>query len=265
MNPLYPVELLKDKKGHRYKVNDLIFPGVTGVLDIINKKAIGPWMVKKCAEYTQDYLLKNALERPLTKEEVETLTKDSKRAYKTTSTTALDIGTRAHAAINDIIEGREPVITDDIRNPVDGFKEFVDKERIKIIKGDTKVASLLFEYGGSLDAVAFKQGKVIIIDFKTSKGIYPEYALQAGGAYTQAFKETFGLDYLPDAMILRVGKDVAEFEVRRVKSTQRAFEAFKSALDLYRSLQMEMYEDQFYYSKPKKENINETNKENNGV
>ena len=66
-----------------------------------------------------------------------------------------DFGTRAHAAIDQIIRGVETTVTDDIRTVVEGFRKWHAKSGLKLhYAGDTTVYSKAYGYAGSLDAIA---------------------------------------------------------------------------------------------------------------
>ena len=242
MKPLYDVKLITYERSHFYTINDdeTMLPGVTTALSSIAKPMLIPWAAKMASENIKEFLLEHSTGRILTKEEIEKACLEGKNIYKKKSSEAADIGTRAHAAINAIIEGREPKIDDDIKIAVEAFEKYQKTNALKIELGDTKIASLVHGYGGSLDAIGMENGKVIIVDFKTSKGIYGEYALQVA-AYSYAFQETYGLDYLPQALVIRVGKDKPDFEVKRVTNIQQAFLGFKAALNLYRSMKFDFF------------------------
>ena len=73
-----------------------------------------------------------------------------------------------------------------------------------------------------------------IIDWKTSKSIYPEYEIQANG-YVLAREEELGVEY--DAIyIIALPKDGGKIKIKRYEPSQRAQEGFLGALALWRSL-----------------------------
>lgn len=242
--PLYGVEIKTNGKGHYYSTSrqpDEWYPGVTTVLGMIAKPALIPWAAKEASNKIKAYLKKHAVNRSLTGDEIDKLVEEGRTAHVDRVTKAADLGTRAHKAIDDIIEGRKPVITDDIKPPVEAFKNFVKENKLEIIKGDTKIASIQNRFGGSLDALGWKDGRFIIVDFKTSNGCYKEYAFQVA-AYSKAFSETYGLDYLPEALILRVGKEKAEFEYKNVRKIGECFSQFLAAKTLWEGSKNEFYE-----------------------
>lgn len=245
MKPLYDVKLITYERSHFYTINDdeTMLPGVTTALSSIAKPALVPWAAKTATDNIKEYLMQHATGRILTVEEIEKACLEGKNLYKKKSAEAADIGSRAHKAINAIVEGREPVVDEETKIPVEAFRKYVETKALKIEMGDTKIASAIHKYGGSLDAIGIEDGKVIIVDFKTSKAIYAEYAFQVA-AYSYAFQETYGLDYLPDALIIRVGKDKPDFEVKRVTNIEQAFLTFKAALTLYRMSKFNFYKEE---------------------
>ena len=89
-------------------------------------------------------------------------------------------------------------------------------------------------YGGTVDIVARnKDDEVIVIDLKTSKGVYDEYRLQLA-AYCQMVKENMNLDYVPKAYILRIDKETGEFEHHRLGDLDKEWDIFLHALKIYR-------------------------------
>lgn len=242
-NPLYKVELIAKNRAHYYRVEGErdLYPGVTGALGMIAKPALIPWAAKQAAENIKAYLMANAVNRPLDALEIAKLVEEGKKAHVEAKDKAADLGTRAHAAINSLIEGGTMDLTDDIRLPVEAFMEFVAKDYLRLERGDMKIASKVYQYGGSLDALGVENGRFVIVDFKTSSGIWQEYALQVA-AYAKALQETYGLDYTPEALILRFGKTKPEFEVKRVRNINACFEQFLAALKLYHGSKMEVFE-----------------------
>lgn len=234
LEPKYHVELVAKGRGHFYRVDgkDFLFPGVTTVLGVIAKPALIPWAANEAAKKIKAYLVENATGRALTATEIDDLVEKGRKAHIELKDAAADVGTRAHAAINTLIDGGTLALTDDIKPAVDAFLAFIGESHIKIEHGDRKIASMTHGYGGSLDAVGVENGRLVVVDFKTSSGIYREMGLQVA-AYCEALRETYGLDYLPEAYILRLGKTKPEFEVKKIPSVERCFGWFRNALELY--------------------------------
>lgn len=106
---------------------------------------------------------------------------------------AAQLGTRAHDAIDALVQGRDPgPVAADIQPIVDGFRRWHEQSGLTIDpRGDTMVASSRYQYAGALDALATDaDGRVHIIDFKTSNSVHSSYALQLA-AYVYAFAEMY--------------------------------------------------------------------------
>lgn len=246
LRPLYKVDLVVEGKAHLYDVivgsESIRYPSVTGFLSVINKPALVPWAKKEALSLVESALIKRldgkrCAKFILNKAWVDNVISDAKKRPDQLKDEAADLGTRAHAFIDLIIHGREPdAIPPEIDAPVRAFKDWWKSSGIELVMGDTKVASRIHGYGGSLDALGRRNGRFIILDWKTSSGIYAEYALQVA-AYAQAFTETFGFP-CKDAVIVRFGKKPpVEFEVKELADVKRSLDAFLAAKALKESLE----------------------------
>lgn len=239
LSPHYSVELVVEKRAHFYEVYNLNtkdklhrFPGVTGFLSVINKPALIPWAKKEALFLVREELLRRSRTSPVVTLEklwIEDLLVAAMRRPDDIKEEAATIGTQAHAFIDLIVHGQEPKdIPEVIRTPVEAFKKWWAGSGIELVKGDTKVASLIHKFGGSLDALGRREGKFVILDWKTSNGIYLEYALQVA-AYAQAFFETYGI-YAQEGIIVRFGKKLPiDFETKEICDLENSFQAFLSA------------------------------------
>lgn len=244
LTPKFHVELIEKNKAHYYRVNnqDILYPGVTTILSIISKPFLIPWAAKEAANKIKEYLKANAVNRPLSIEEIDDLVEAGRKQHVVKKDQAADIGTRAHKAIDNIIATGDvaAVVDKDVIPCVEAFLEWRANAKIDIRFGDTKIANMNFGYGGSLDCLGFdKNGNPVLIDFKTSNYINEEYAYQVA-AYIYAFLDTYGV--LPmKAIILRLGKTKPEFEVKEVKDTHIRFGAFLNAKNLYDDMKEEKF------------------------
>ena len=89
-----------------------------------------------------------------------------------------------------------------------------------------------FRFGGTIDCLAKIDGQLVLLDFKTSKGIFPEMLIQLA-AYNQLLAEAGHITH--HAMILRIGRDADEgFEERHVTALAQQWELFTHCLAIYR-------------------------------
>jgi len=98
-----------------------------------------------------------------------------------------------------------------------------------------------YKYAGIMDAEAIIKKKLCVIDFKTSKAIYPEMRFQVS-AYQAAVEEESGKEYQGNKWLARFDKETGEFEVHEFAEQDKDFKAFLATLDLRRRLkELEIY------------------------
>lgn len=151
------------------------------------------------------------------------------------------IGTLAHAMVLSHLVGTEPCLKDYSQAQIDqaencllSYYEWEKGKVIEVIVAEEPLVSEAYRYGGTPDLVALVDGVPTLIDLKTGKGIYDEYALQLA-AYEQLVTEDIG-ETLDARLILRIGRDEDEgFEVRTFSDKQidRAWRQFRALLDFY--------------------------------
>ncbi len=151
---------------------------------------------------------------------------------------AADFGTQAHILVEQIIQGLEPEIPPEMVPVVDSFSAWRRQARLDIRLTETMVYSARYRYPGAMDAVAYRSGKLVALDSKTSNGLYPEYALQVA-AHARALEEMTGRP-VSEARAAHLGKREPEFEARKVVDIDAAFDAFRAALFLWRSMRQEL-------------------------
>lgn len=107
---------------------------------------------------------------------------------------------------------------------------------VKIIKPELFVYHTL-GYAGTADLVAWRNGKVYLIDYKATNSLKMKYLLQLA-AYTAALKELYGLDVFK-AILIRFDKATGDYERVPVSAEQLDvyFMMFKACLMFYRFIQ----------------------------
>lgn len=258
LKPKWKVELIEKDDKHFYYLPEFneTYGGVTGTLDIIGGSktdALIGWAKKQVGLALEALLAPKINEEKRVIEDIDHATlldiiKRAKARPRELLHKASDYGTLAHQYADAVIKGLpKPEVPHEMRHTIEAFETWLATTDIKVLGGDTKVASRKFKYGGSLDAWGLHKGRPAILDIKTSNGIRDTYALQVA-AYWEAFAETFDIR-CEKAFIVRFGKEKPDFEVKEVRSLSAAFFAFLSAKDL----QASMKEPQFVEDvKPKK-------------
>ena len=241
------VDLLFDKRLHSYKVGEEIVPSATKVLGVISKPALVPWALKMGVEWFEGKVFKDeessangthVYKSPLG---LDSIIKGIKSAHRQTSTSAINIGTITHdwveEAINFHIKGGvipELPTQEEALNSIDAFKSWVQENDIEWISAEEKLYHRKHKYAGTVDALANINGEYCVIDWKTSKAVYPEYHLQVA-AYAKAVEDMY--EKKVDATyILRCDKVTGRFEAVRSTDIAKNFRAFLAALTLYKRL-----------------------------
>ncbi len=114
--------------------------------------------------------------------------------YRETRDKAGDKGTDIHAQI-------------EARLKEDGLLPWPGLTHIRVVEQEIQLVSEMFRYGATPDAIGEDdQGRLVLLDWKTSKGIYGNYQLQLA-AYIQAWNENHpGLEITGGAYIVHFSK-----------------------------------------------------------
>jgi hypothetical protein len=106
---------------------------------------------------------------------------------------AADAGTLAHACAEALITGQPlPEIPEEHRAKVEGavaaFKAWREQTRIDLVASEVPLVSEKHGFGGCIDAVGTGAEGAILIDFKSSKDLYPDTVVQVA-AYRALWNE----------------------------------------------------------------------------
>ncbi len=224
--------------------------GVTTILrDIIAKPDLMTWPMNMAQGYLfgatfneeeKKYLYdqKKAFLKPdkaLSEPELQKAMETASAAFRAKQDKGKDVGTMTHKMIEQFLKGEQPDVKEFM--PVEGIATF--DEELNIFTTNSKLAFKAFEtfegwwgsleqkavmsterpiysrmmgYGGTCDLVAEINGKIYMLDIKTTNtsskaplGIYAENIMQLGG-YAHACREEDGTDF-DDLGIIRVSKE----------------------------------------------------------
>ena len=97
-----------------------------------------------------------------------------------------------HEAVEAVLLGHEPEIPPLIAPAVRAFLGFRERTPIQVAPDyvERRVVHPEHRYAGTVDALAYIDGKFGILDIKTSQAIYRDYNLQTA-AYMEALKNSF--------------------------------------------------------------------------
>src|SRR5690606_28995527 len=94
-------------------------------------------------------------------------------------------GTEIHALAEQIVHGTQVQVPDRLLSYVQGYVRWLDAHHVEPLITEQSVGSRLDSYAGRVDCIARVDGRVLGLDWKTSKGVYSSTALQVA-AYVRA-------------------------------------------------------------------------------
>lgn len=109
---------------------------------------------------------------------------NAKNAWRRTRDSAAEKGTSAHFYIEEYVKtGAALALPDDkeIVNCLDNFFKWEKKYNVKWLASEIQVGSLKYVFAGILDALIEIDGKIVLLDYKTSSSIKDEYNIQLAG------------------------------------------------------------------------------------
>lgn len=172
-----------NEKAHRYWLDGKPVQGVTTILGQgIPKPALPYWSAKTVAEYVADNeadleVLRRMGREPMVKAlgQIPWQKRDE----------AAIRGTDVHAIAEKLIHGESVEVPEHLVAHVEGYASLIDAFGIEPILTEVSVGNRKLWYAGRLDAIVKMNGRVGLLDWKTSKGVYGETALQTA-AYARA-------------------------------------------------------------------------------
>ena len=233
---LKPINLVFNEGRHTYLLEGKSVPGASSISGILPKPWMAPWASKLAVETVAQFWKAG---KKYDKEEIAQYLSLAKGAHTIRKNVALTAGTDAHAWFEAFIKtGTEPPIPEDteVANSIEAFRKWRDSHEIEWLLSEVIVGSITHQVAGKLDSVALIDGKLTLVDFKTSKAIYKEeYYIQT--ALYKMMLEEMGCPVIEQRLILRVPKDESGFEAHIVESDYEADkEAAISAIQVYNYL-----------------------------
>ena len=117
----------------------------------------------------------------------------------------------------------------------DKYRDWRAWSRFNILAMEVPLVSERLGFAGTPDTIAIRDGKLTLLDWKTSGGIYAEYLLQIA-AYALLWEDLRG-GHFEGFEILRLAKDGSDFEHRAWTRAEleeaNVFSAWRRSLELY--------------------------------
>lgn len=242
-----------DEEAHEYFYDGNLVPSTTKIIDeTLAKHALKFWAVNITLEWLKKQI------RPgnrITTTELEAIMKGAKFVHLRESERATTIGSNVHSWIEEFVNyvlanGADetieeivskittPLRTVDAINSANSFINWYVQNEVEFVASEQKVYSRKYNYSGTFDLLAYVNGALSIVDFKTSKHIYPDYLVQGSG-YWNAYEEEqeYIFETIPNKVeqfvVLRLPKDGSEWETMTISSKDDHFKIFEMARQIF--------------------------------
>ena len=224
-----------------YELNGVEYPSVTTITGMLDKPALLGWAANCAVDHITENLV---VVRDPTRNvhEVEAVLETARKAYVQKKDKAATAGTMVHDAIEAYVNGDsydfllEHPDSDIAEKTARGFEAFLSWERknhVKWLESEVQVFCELEGYAGRFDAIAMVNDHRYLIDFKTSKGIWPEMPVQVC-AYRQAYNEMYPKNKVENLALLHLDKETAEPTFKPIeKEIERMTMFFNSLVRAY--------------------------------
>ena len=268
------VTLRYDPKEHVYLLvkDGQLIPqdGVTNTVHIIDKsQALMPWATKMMAEKLLRLVPVMTLPSgesvlgQMTLDDLKKFVNEAKTAHKDKLEEASDVGSMAHAWLEQLIKtilagdvaAKEKLLgafptEERAKNCCVAALDWIQKHNVRWVCTEKKIYSRKHGFAGTLDGLGvvdscsdrlccpneFKN-RLSLVDWKSSNGLRTEYLYQTA-AYLQASEEE-NSHSIKDRWIIRLGKEDGEFEPWHLEADtfEDDLKGFLNALALSRSVQ----------------------------
>lgn len=219
------VQLVFSPSSHRYKVSDRgskpeHCPSNTTVLNVLAKPALIEWGIRIACDYVHDNLEKLVSGDSFSVQDVYRIIEQARTAHDRAREEAADIGTSAHDWLRDywraIIRKTDlPDRPTDIKPKrcVENALDFFSMHKMEPVAIEAPLYSREHKICGRCDWIGYIDDEFATQDYKSTKSIYPEVALQMSG-YAMMYEEEH--KKLPNTCwALRLDKEGGDFEARR--------------------------------------------------
>lgn len=222
-------------RGHRYLIDGERAVGVTTAIDALGKPALINWAANTTAGYAVDHWGELAA-MPVSKR----LAVLQKARYADLDQAGRR-GTEVHAIAEQLVQGHEVDVPEEIAGYVESTVKFLDAwEPVPIIT-ETVVANRQWRYCGTTDGVCrLRDGTVCVFDWKTGRsGIFPEVSLQlAAYRHAEVYLDMDGNEQPVDALGITQGLGIHiradGFDVYRFDCSDAVFKDFLHVLWCHR-------------------------------
>lgn len=215
-------------------------PSVTSILKMWPKDGLVQW----AANCAVDHIITESETRMfIDNDDLKAMEQGAKKAHLTMRDEAAGLGTMIHDAIEILLKGDKPenyYQHEMVLSACEAWKRFASENMIEPLAVEQTVIG--DGYAGRIDLVANMNGRVTMIDFKTSKRFHDSFPMQIA-AYCEAFEKTYGIN-ISSMGVLRYDKlsgrilfkDYSPLREQALDTFKNLLKLFYSALDYWASL-----------------------------
>jgi len=198
----------KQKHAYYWKEKGLFIPGATSILGILDKPALIQWAANKAVEHVVANLQEGA-----SKADIKRVCEEAKGRHVRIKEEAGEIGSNVHELAHKLFSGQPILVPEDkpTQNGLTGIMDWIKSNDIQPIDIERVAFSKSAFFAGTFDLLAAVNGKLSLIDLKTSAFVYIEHKLQLGG-YKFAWEEEFRGDRINQLIILHLDKKTGKMK-----------------------------------------------------
>lgn len=220
---------------HQYRLDGRKIEGVTTLLKGYPKPALVYWSARTVAEYVAD--------NEAGVDQLRTMGRDPMvAALKSVPWQERDVkaarGTEVHALAEQLVQGHTVEVPDHLTAMVEGYAHLLDERHIEPILVEARGANRTLWYAGTLDLLAKVDGEILLLDAKTTAGIYGETAMQTAAYAHFEFIDDDGTE-MPLPAIDGIGAiHITELgsTLHRFPDMERAWKVFQHVAWVYRQM-----------------------------
>jgi hypothetical protein len=151
---------------------------------------------------------------------------------------AANIGTAAHSMVEASINGLDPELCADLlalddegrrkaRGSFGAYQSWASMTKLEIVAQEMQLVSETYRFGGTPDAIGRVNGALVLVDWKTSNGVYSDYLLQLA-AYRALWEENHPDQPITGGFHLcRFAKEHGDFAHHFFPELDNAWEMFR--------------------------------------
>jgi hypothetical protein len=186
------------------------YPSVTGYTGIINKPGLIYWAVG----LAEDNLISKLLAGKVL-DELDIY--EAGEQHTKFKQDAGDIGTQIHDWIDQWLNGLDPEIPDhpNVQTGITSFLTYQQENKIEWLDGEQIVCSEKYGFGGRYDRKCKIDGKLYMVDFKSSNQLSEDYAIQT--ALYQIAEEEITGEKFDGRLVIRFAKETEDEYLARME------------------------------------------------